>query len=203
MESSKPKLLVSNLCERVQPRHLATLFSEVGPVSSISMHYDGLGNPIGSAEVKMENRNHAMNVVRDYHGASLDGYTMDIVLLEERNPVSYSSNSPPHYRQSRVSPIPSPKHQIPPEEPEVHRNIQPSTVRLISKSFVPKENIVIQVDNDRKKGNKGKFSSKRVKSKATPDKRKREDKPTIETKFSKKQKTQEELDAELNNYFKE
>ncbi|CAH1392340.1 unnamed protein product [Nezara viridula] len=75
------KLFIYNLHSDVSNNDLKELFSVLGTVKEVTVHYDRLGRSTGSADLVYEKRSNALRAIREYNGMPLDGLQMKIELL--------------------------------------------------------------------------------------------------------------------------
>ncbi|WOG96663.1 hypothetical protein DCAR_0415999 [Daucus carota subsp. sativus] len=75
------KILVSNLNYAVSENDIKDLFSVVGDVKKISVHYDKSGRSEGSAEIIYSNWKDAEAAVKRYNNIQLDGKPMEVKIV--------------------------------------------------------------------------------------------------------------------------
>ncbi|UXI21594.1 HMG box transcription factor BBX [Sarcoptes scabiei] len=82
--SSKPATLhVSNLAMTVTSEDLDELFSSFGNLRRAFVHYDQLGNSIGTAEIEFERRDEAFEAQQKLNNVPLDRRPLRITLIDE------------------------------------------------------------------------------------------------------------------------
>lgn len=91
--SDEATISVANLFHEVTREDLQELFSRVGPVKSVRIHYDRAGRSNGTANVTFFSRRDAMVAADRFHHVPLDGYPMQIDLLA--SPSRSSADHPP------------------------------------------------------------------------------------------------------------
>lgn len=173
------------------------LARDVGPVSQITMLYDGDGVSKGVAEVTMDNRDHAFTVLRDLNGAALDDLPMHIVLLEDK-PKAKPQSRP---KVRRVAPQPSEPQPEPEEEEPQPPTKRVKKMRVVSKKgFVPTENFVIEADTGGSKRNGNKLRGRGRRGGRGRGRGRGRGGARGGAAAGKKTKTQEELNAELEAF---
>lgn len=75
------KILVSNLDYEVSDDDIKDLFSVVGDVKTISVHYDKSGRSKGTAEVVYSQWKDAVAAVKRYNNIQLDGKPMEVKIV--------------------------------------------------------------------------------------------------------------------------
>lgn len=78
---SGTKLYISNLGFDVTNEDLKMLFTEVGELINVSMHYDKSGKSKGTAEVIYISQSDALAAIRRYNNIELDGKAMQIHMV--------------------------------------------------------------------------------------------------------------------------
>ncbi|XP_041674961.1 THO complex subunit 4 [Drosophila eugracilis] len=76
------RLLVTNLDYGVTDADLEELFNENGLMEKGSVHYDSLGNSMGTAELIFRHRGDALRIIKMFHGVRLDGRRLKIHLVK-------------------------------------------------------------------------------------------------------------------------
>ncbi|XP_014283028.1 uncharacterized protein [Halyomorpha halys] len=80
-QQGESKLFLYNLHSDVTNNDLKELFSALGTVKEVTVHYDRLGRSTGSADLVYEKRSNALRAIREYNEVPLDGLQMKIELL--------------------------------------------------------------------------------------------------------------------------
>lgn len=76
--SERRRLRVSNLDFNITHKDLMELFAKIGKLTKNKIDYDDLGRSKGTALVEYEKHDFAMEAIREYDGAVLDGKTITV-----------------------------------------------------------------------------------------------------------------------------
>ncbi|KAG6089680.1 hypothetical protein E4U15_001943 [Claviceps sp. LM218 group G6] len=85
-EKMGSKLRVENIHYDLTEEDLDELFSRIGPVSKLNLRYDRAGRSEGTAYVTYDRKEHAEEAVRQFDGANANGQPIKLKLLPSRNP---------------------------------------------------------------------------------------------------------------------
>ena len=66
------KLILSNLDKDVCDQDIIDLFSKFGKILKSAVHYNRFGKSLNTAEIIFEQKNSAVNAMREYNGVPLD-----------------------------------------------------------------------------------------------------------------------------------
>ena len=77
------KMHVSNLDFGVTQGDMKELFSSIGKIKHVALHYDKNGRSQGTTEIIFERRVDALKAYNQYNGVPLDGRTMQLELMGE------------------------------------------------------------------------------------------------------------------------
>lgn len=77
------KMHVSNLDFGVTQGDMKELFSSIGKIKHVALHYDKNGRSQGTTEIIFERRVDALKAFNQYNGVPLDGRTMQLELMGE------------------------------------------------------------------------------------------------------------------------
>lgn len=84
------KMNVSNLDFGVTQNDMRELFSSVGQLKHVALHYDRNGRSQGTCEIIFENRQDALSAFKSYNGVPLDGRSMLLELMGEPTQMNFS-----------------------------------------------------------------------------------------------------------------
>ncbi|KAG9284818.1 hypothetical protein G9A89_003741 [Geosiphon pyriformis] len=90
--SGNPKLLVENLFYEVTQDDLETLFSKIGAIKKVFLHYDRAGRSLGVADITFEDSADAAAALRKYNGTMLEGQEMRIKYAAFKASSKFSNN---------------------------------------------------------------------------------------------------------------
>jgi len=78
VSDNSSKLTVTSLHYNVSEKDLLDLFTSVGPVRKVVLHYDRSGRSLGTADVWMMRTENAIESVKQFNGKKLDGQVISI-----------------------------------------------------------------------------------------------------------------------------
>jgi len=81
---------VSNLDFGVTQNDMRELFSSVGQLKHVALHYDRNGRSQGTCEIIFESRQDALSAFKSYNGVPLDGRSMLLELMGEPTQMNFS-----------------------------------------------------------------------------------------------------------------
>lgn len=84
------KMNVSNLDFGVTQNDMRELFSSVGQLKHVALHYDRNGRSQGTCEIIFESRQDALSAFKSYNGVPLDGRSMLLELMGEPTQMNFS-----------------------------------------------------------------------------------------------------------------
>ncbi|KAJ6636190.1 THO complex subunit 4-A [Pseudolycoriella hygida] len=87
------ELFVRNLHPDVSENDLFDLFSDVGELQIVQMHYDRSQRFLGTAIISFKRKCDALESIKEFNGKSLDNKIMNIVLLESSSRANYRQGS--------------------------------------------------------------------------------------------------------------
>ncbi|KAJ4140986.1 hypothetical protein NW768_000193 [Fusarium equiseti] len=85
-DSKGAKIRVENIHYDLTDDDLSELFRRIGPVSRLQLRYDRAGRSEGTAYVTYEQREDAEEAVKQFDGANANGQPIRLTLLPNRNP---------------------------------------------------------------------------------------------------------------------
>ncbi|CEI38906.1 hypothetical protein FVEN_g11214 [Fusarium venenatum] len=85
-DSKGTKIRVANVHYDLTDDDLSELFQRIGPVSRLQLRYDRAGRSEGTAYVTYERREDAEEAVKQFDGANANGQPIQLTLLPNRNP---------------------------------------------------------------------------------------------------------------------
>ncbi|KAL3588720.1 hypothetical protein FPOAC2_10879 [Fusarium poae] len=85
-DSKGTKIRVANIHYDLTDDDLSELFQRIGPVSRLQLRYDRAGRSEGTAFVTYERREDAEEAVKQFDGANANGQPIQLTLLPNRNP---------------------------------------------------------------------------------------------------------------------
>jgi len=88
----KRRLRVSNLDFNITHKDLMELFSKLGSLTKNKIEYDDLGRSKGTALIEYEKHESAVNAMKEYDGAVLDGRTISVEFDDDVKKRSTESN---------------------------------------------------------------------------------------------------------------
>jgi len=90
--SAGAKIHVTNLFYNVSEDDLEEVFSDVGQLKSVHIHFDRSGRSLGTADVIFVKKEDAVAAVEEYNGAALDGQAMQISLVSGNTTTARNNN---------------------------------------------------------------------------------------------------------------
>ncbi|KAI9812319.1 MAG: hypothetical protein M1827_004768 [Pycnora praestabilis] len=195
------KLRVDNLHYDLNEEDLEGLFSRIGPVTTISIRYDRAGRSDGTAYVTYESLSDARMAIREYDGANANGQPIRLTLVPSvppnaargpRNPFD-TAQKPSRSLFDRIS---SPGRRA------RNRSSSPERPRLSDTSKPAPEGIDRYVPGERTRSplprRGGRDGGRRPGARREESGR---DGGRKEARDGRPRKTQEELDAEMEDYW--
>ncbi|KAJ4009053.1 hypothetical protein NW752_009002 [Fusarium irregulare] len=85
-DSKGAKIRVENIHYDLTDDDLSELFQRIGPVSRLQLRYDRAGRSEGTAYVTYESKEDAQEAVKQFDGANANGQPIRLTLLPNRNP---------------------------------------------------------------------------------------------------------------------
>ncbi|GKT98633.1 unnamed protein product [Fusarium langsethiae] len=85
-DSKGAKIRVTNIHYDLTEDDLSELFQRIGPVSRLQLRYDRAGRSEGTAYVTYERKEDAQQAIKDFDGANANGQPIRMTLLPDRNP---------------------------------------------------------------------------------------------------------------------
>ncbi|KAK2004698.1 RNA-binding domain-containing protein [Colletotrichum falcatum] len=80
-DSSSAKIRVENIHYELTPEDLEELFNRIGPVVKLDLKYDRAGRSEGVAFVTMESREDALEAVKEFDGANANGQPIRLSIM--------------------------------------------------------------------------------------------------------------------------
>ncbi|KAI9814335.1 MAG: hypothetical protein M1832_005915 [Thelocarpon impressellum] len=208
------KLRVDNLHYDLTQEDLEDLFNRIGPVSNVSIRYDRAGRSSGVAFVTYTSLTSAKSAIREFDGANANGQPIRLTLLapsrqqQQRNPFD-TARRPPRSLFDRVSGAPADNSMD-----DSDRSVSPPT-RLSDVSKPAPDHIDRYVPSHRRGGGErgprsrspprrdGRIGGRRPGARREQQAARGGDDRDRErgTRGGRPRKTQEELDAEMEDYW--
>ncbi|KAI5465890.1 hypothetical protein BGZ63DRAFT_374806 [Mariannaea sp. PMI_226] len=188
-EPKGAKLRVENIHYELTEDDLDELFRRIGKVIRLQLRYDRAGRSEGTAYVTYELKEDAENAVRQFDGANANGQPIRLTLLPSRNPFD-TAVMPSRPLAERIS---APGDRARSQSPRRRIQDEDASLKGIDR-YIPGQNSRSRSPMPRRRGGGRRPGTRREGGRDQEGKREGRG-------SGRGKKTQEELDAEMEDYF--